>query len=183
MNGHRYIDEFIRLKCAPDLLALGLFPNGKEITESMAAYAAVRQHLVQPGLVRWDDEGMMMVCTGDGHTPRTAALFAFRSRWRCLSNDPALYPKERYDTVSRLYLFPQQIEVMTAAFHTPVVIVLVHAHVTLSAVLDKISVYPRHLVAIPCCVPQELPGREPDVLYRDMDIWSPKNEVRIWKNL
>lgn len=40
-HGSRYINEFIRLRGAPDLLALGVFPNAKEITETMAAWSAV----------------------------------------------------------------------------------------------------------------------------------------------
>lgn len=40
----RYLDEFVRCRCAPDLLARKLFPNAKEVTESFAAYAAVRKH-------------------------------------------------------------------------------------------------------------------------------------------
>lgn len=27
----RYLDELLRLKCGPDLLELGLFPNAKEV--------------------------------------------------------------------------------------------------------------------------------------------------------
>src|SRR5579872_7431860 len=44
----RYLNEFTKLKCAPDLLAWGLFPNAKEITESLGAYNAIRKH------IRWD---------------------------------------------------------------------------------------------------------------------------------
>ena len=41
----RYLDLLFRLKCAPDLLALGLFPNAKEWTESCAMHAATRAAL------------------------------------------------------------------------------------------------------------------------------------------
>ncbi|HUS51341.1 MAG TPA: hypothetical protein VMZ91_14325, partial [Candidatus Paceibacterota bacterium] len=41
----RYLNEFTRLKCGSDLLRSKVFPNAKEITESMGAYNALRTHL------------------------------------------------------------------------------------------------------------------------------------------
>ena len=39
-----------------------------------------------------------------------------------------------------------------------------------------------HIVAIPCCAEQNIPGKI-DIGYIDRNIWSPKNEVRIWRKL
>ena len=72
----RHIDELIGCACFPDLLERKFFPNGKEITESAAAYHYVRWHLPRFAL---RDPDIAMVSVGDGHTPRTAAMFAFRS--------------------------------------------------------------------------------------------------------
>src|SRR6185295_14541542 len=55
MSDHRHINEFFRLDCAPDLLRLRLFPNSKEITESMAAYHAVRWQLLDKCQLRYND--------------------------------------------------------------------------------------------------------------------------------
>lgn len=35
-----YITEFIRLECSPDIMSKHLFPDAKEITESMGAFNA-----------------------------------------------------------------------------------------------------------------------------------------------
>lgn len=37
----RHLDLFLRLRCASDLVAWGVYPDAKEITESMGAYEAV----------------------------------------------------------------------------------------------------------------------------------------------
>jgi hypothetical protein len=39
----RYIDEFMRLASAPTMLELQLFPNAKEISETMAVWEAYRK--------------------------------------------------------------------------------------------------------------------------------------------
>ena len=45
----RYLDEFIKLQCAPMLLEAGVFPDAKEISEAMAAFNAYRQ-FVRPNV-------------------------------------------------------------------------------------------------------------------------------------
>lgn len=82
----RYFDQFLSLRCAVDLITYGLFPNAKEITESLAAVRAVFLH---SGLDRKDPR-IHAVCVGDGGTPRTAAALAFRTAWKCHSVDPLL---------------------------------------------------------------------------------------------
>ena len=78
----RYLNDFIKLnKSAADMLNLGLFPNAKEITESYSAFNAVKTKLKQYEL---GDPGVTVVSVGDGRTPRTAALFAFRTKWQCV---------------------------------------------------------------------------------------------------
>ena len=42
----RYLDEFVRLQCAPMLLEAGVFPDAKEISEAMAAFNAYRQFVM-----------------------------------------------------------------------------------------------------------------------------------------
>ena len=68
----RYINELVGCSCSPDLLALKIFPNAKELTESAAAYNAVRHRLKQYDL---KDPTVSVVCVGDGCTPRTASMF------------------------------------------------------------------------------------------------------------
>lgn len=87
LGQQRYIEEFIKLnKSASDLLLLNVFPNAKEITESYAAFNAIRSKL------KFDlsDPNVAAVCVGDGYSPRTAALLAFRTNFQCISVDPGL---------------------------------------------------------------------------------------------
>jgi len=82
-----YLDRFLKWDCSPTLLGMGIFPNAKEITESMACYSAADERLG----FKFADPGTLCVVVGDGATPRTAALFATRTKWRrIVSVDPAL---------------------------------------------------------------------------------------------
>jgi len=75
----RYVNEMLRLSCAPELLRLKLFPDAKELTESFSAYNAIRTHLADE--FKPADGRVTLIAVGDGHTPRTAALCAFLTQW------------------------------------------------------------------------------------------------------
>eukprot|EP00966_Prymnesium_polylepis_P001815 41589-Prymnesium_polylepis.1 len=81
------VDDFLRWEAGQALLAMGLFPNAKEISESMACMQAIVEH-IDAAAVR--DPSVLALVLGDGRTPRTGALLARRTRWRCISIDPAL---------------------------------------------------------------------------------------------
>ena len=87
----RYIDELVRLDCAPLLLELKIFPDAKEITEAMAMYAAFRR-FVQPNVPKDKANGRnCIVCVGDGSTPRCASVFALRCKdWEAIAVDPQM---------------------------------------------------------------------------------------------
>lgn len=169
---NRYLDELFRLKSAPELMPL--FPNAKEWTESSAAFHAAR------GLAHLGDPDVVVICVGDGATPRTAAMFALRSRWTCVSVDPRLRPKEY--GFRRLELFRGRVEEMNFFSAGTMIIAGVHSHARLENCLEHIHGETRHVIAIPCCVPQET-GRDPDEEYTDWGIHSPKRLVRIWRNI
>ena len=174
-----YMNEFIRLKCASDMLRFGLFPNAKEISESFGAYNAVRQHLRH--LDRGDPR-VTMIAVGDGRTPRTAATFALRSAWQCHSVDPVLRPGGGHD-IDRLTLQRTRAENATVVATGPVVIVAVHSHAVLPAAVAMIrGPCTVDVVAIPCCVPQKL-EQEPDVTYTDQNILSPARRVLVWRHV
>lgn len=72
---HIYVDVFVAdLICAPTLLELGVFPDGKELAESMATYAAVRAHMFRANpddpedvpRLRSDDKSITGIFVGDG---------------------------------------------------------------------------------------------------------------------
>lgn len=176
----KYLDDFIAMKCAPDLLALEIFPNAKEISESMGAFAAVEKSLGHQAL---NDSATHVVCPGDGHRPRTAAMFAFRSRWTAWSIDPQL-KAIRLDAlrrpIERLRQFSCPIEQFELPPCSRAIVVAVHSHARLGAAVQACrNAESLHVVAIGCCVPQEL-DRPPDRVYVDRRIMSPRNEIRVW---
>ena len=61
------------------------------------------------------------------------------------------------------------------------VVVAVHSHAPLAASVDAVLADEVAVIAIPCCVDLTLPN-DPDWSYRDEGIWSPANEVRVWRN-
>jgi len=164
------------------MLKLGLFPNAKEITESMAAYHAVRWLLVPKLGIKFDNPNIKVVCVGDGHTPRTAALFAFRSAWQVTSIDPRL--REVHWNIERLMCYRSKIEDMNLEYeqYDHVIIVCVHSHATISACLKHIHAPCRSVVAMECCIPLDIPGI-PYTGFVDTDVWSPKNTIKVWETV
>ena len=90
----RYLNEFIKLRCAPELLTLRVFPDAKEITEAMSVLSAWRAHILPLAAAlppAAAGERRCIVCVGDGCTPRSAALFAFMTQgWEAISVDPEM---------------------------------------------------------------------------------------------
>ena len=179
----KYVDAFMNLRCAPDMLELKLFPDVKEITESFAAYDAVREKLFKH--FQLGDPSVIMLAIGDGSTPRTAATFALRSRWYCHSIDPNLGTKTRFSKIDRLTLHPKKIEECTRedfriSDNSVVVVAAVHSHAQLEPTVKLIGKVQRlAVVAIPCCVKLTLPIPTLDV-YHDAGIWSPAKTILLW---
>ena len=179
----RYTDELLSLRSAPRMLELSLFPNAKELTESFACFNAVRTHLCDH--FKPDDPSVRLVAIGDGLTPRTAALFAFRTSWRCISIDPLMTrPAQWCSEVNRLSAARAKVE--EAADYLVgerLLLVLPHAHVALSTCV-RLCHWNKALgaVVIPCCnwyksaEGCEAPLHEAD----DLGIVSPHRLVRCW---
>lgn len=177
----RYLNEFIKLdQSASDMLHLGIFPNAKEITESYGAFNAVRTKLKQYKL---GDPEVTVVSVGDGRTPRTATLFAFRTKWQCVSIDPLLNKnKIPYweSNIQRLKCYPNMVEDLDLIYDK-LIIVMVHSHANLINTLDHIRAPVRSVVGIPCCKAYKHEIRPKE--YRDAGIWSPKNLVKVWRTI
>lgn len=181
---HRYMNEFIgQYKSAADLLALGIYPDAKEITESMAAFSAVRKYLKQ-----YDpqDPKVTLVSVGDGKQPRTAALFAFKTKWNCISIDPGLDLTKIgtwENKIKRLTCIPQKIEDLSTIYCKKVVIVAVHSHASMRETLNIVQGEERSLITVPCCIKWGKGFPRPSKEFLDSGIWSPKNRVKVWKNI
>ena len=182
-----YGDELLRLKCLPDLLAYEkLFPNFKEITESFAAFRAIEKFLRYNYPL--NDKNITAVVVGDGSTPRTGVTLAFRTKWRVISIDPNLRDIDKYKGVQRLSCYQGKVEDppkdISFEGDNPVVLVHVHSHATIEQSLACIKTSSKlAVIAMPCCVPQLIPGKDPDFEYEDWGIWSPKRTMKIWRNV
>lgn len=175
----KYLAEFVGLSCAPDMLSMRIFPNGKEISESFGAYDAVRYRLPQFAL---KDPHVEVVCVGDGRTPRTGATFALRSAWKVHSVGPMMGGGTRkWSQIRRLSTHAMKIE----HFHLKadrVIVVAVHSHANLQRSIEAIEANELAVVAIPCCVKMHL-ATPPDLEYEEKGIISPCRLVKIWRNV
>jgi hypothetical protein len=185
-----YITEFIRLECAPDIMAHHMFPDAKEITESMGAFNAWRREL--SGIYKTDDRDVLCIVVGDGNTPRTASIFAYRTKWDVVSIDPML--KHTSWDIDRLFCAAQTLEDFTHrkdlgghdgiiyCHDRPVLIVCVHSHAKMQNCVELIQTTGnKAMIAIPCCFPYDyIPA---DKEYIDARIMSDKNIVKVWRNL
>lgn len=175
----RYLDEFLRLKCAPELADLRLYPNGKELTESFAMYRGIVKMLRPERLA----EPIRLIDVGSGKQPRNAALFAFRSQWDCIAVDPRLDPNwisRNGRRVARLTCIPKPIQEAGLARDVPTVVVMVHAHVTVPEVLTSLpGDAPLFLASMRCCVPNKI-NLTADYSYYDHGCWSPHRRIEAW---
>ena len=189
----RYLDEFMKLKSAPMLLELGIFPDAKEITEVLGMYNAFRRFVMpnvpelpvaEPALRK------CFVCIGDGTTPRCASIFALRTNgWDAVSVDPCMRihadGSNPWAEIRRVRSAKKCAEEVIVRCDIAVV-VLLHAHVPLEVALASIDAKIGVLAVItcPCCqwIQQHTTvwGRAPDVVYSDPSIVSERREVRLW---
>lgn len=174
----RYANELLALRCGPDLLALELFPDFKEVTESFGMFRIV-QDVLGASLLR--DPSVALVAVGDGCTPRTAATFAFRSSWSCHSVDPQLREGSRWVGVRGLSVHRCKVEQWKLVpWHSRCVLVAVHSHAALDAAVRACASASRvDVFAMPCCVGQEL-ARQPNCVVTDKSIASPHRAVKVW---
>lgn len=181
MPARRCTDELLRLKCAPDLLALGIFPDSKEVAESFSMYRAVRHHLPQFSM---QDPGVTLIAVGDGCVPRTAATFAFRTAWMCHSIDPCMRPfNAAVARVDRLHGYAKRAEEVKLEATDRAVIVAVHSHARFWAALDTVPdtcEVAMVVVVLPCCEPHALAPGGFDHAYDDDGIPSPDKTVYVY---
>jgi len=181
-----YFNSAMRSKCFVDMLAWGLFPNAKEVTESWGAYNAAVKLL---GRERLSDPTVCVLVVGDGSTPRTGATFAMRSKWNVSSIDPQMKECMSWENrVERLICYSDTAESYRglgglSAPDSDVIVVGVHSHASIQASLDAVTDYKsRHLIWMPCCKKDAFP-REPDMAYDDYGIWSEERAMMIWRNV
>jgi hypothetical protein len=195
-----YIDSFLRWDCGLTLLNLSMFPKNdrtKEISESMACLAAVDKHLSD--ILHFKDEKVLCLVVGDGSTPRTAALLAFRTRWaRIISVDPALSASpelaKKWEGVARLQLSSKRIQDCTFEVDDEkhVLLVLPHAHVSADVALGSLHFKPGvplptiSIVQLPCCWVlwhEQVCGKHADKSFKDPAVFATARCVKVWQDV
>jgi hypothetical protein len=204
-----YLDQFLQLKCAPDLITMGLFPNAKEITETFAIWTALRRYIfprLSTSTPSINNRQNTIIVVGDGMTPRTAALCAYLTKglWQCYSIDPML----QYDTYADMTFINRRS--ITTADHCQqwknikglrmarakiqtvsiqcrqAIVVMMHAHVTIEDAIAAVDASEGivGIVTCPCCqwapFQQECLGQAPHQQYTDLRLLSVKNQMNVW---
>lgn len=178
----RYLDEFVFLKCATDMLRNEVFPNAKEISESFGAYQAVRK-FGRPLGFDLGDADTVLVAVGDGSSPRTGATFAYRSLWQCVSIDPNLGRYAKEHDIMRLKILDKKVENVKLEPAKKAVIVCTHSHAPIKASIECIDAEEKLVVTMPCCVDQSIRhgiGWSKVADYRDPCILSPHDRIEVW---
>lgn len=178
----KYIQRFLGLNSAADMLNLKLFPNAKEVGESMAMFYAVTEKIkVWDKRIKQDSNNVNIVVVGDGVSPRTACLFNFLTKWNTWSIDPNMRLVS-YDNVKRLTVIPDKIENVKLQFDDDqiVIIILPHSHAPVFQCWDNIQANQKWLIKMPCCTHDNL--NFPGYYYRDPFAITAKNEIYIWSN-
>jgi hypothetical protein len=204
-----YLNQFLKLKCAPDLIAMGLFPNAKEITETFAIWTALRRYIfprLSTSTTSIDNRQNAIIVVGDGMTPRTAALCAYLTKglWQCYSVDPML----QYDTYADMTFINRRslttadhceqwkiikgLRIARAKIQTvsiqcrQAIVVMMHAHVTIEDAITAVDASEGivGIITCPCCkwtpFQQEWLGQAPHEQYTDLRLLSVKNQMNVW---
>ena len=185
----RYLDWLLRINSGEDILRHQLFPNAKEVTESVAAYFAVRKNLSD--IYKFDDPSVLVVVVGDGTKPRTGAIFAYMTKWTVVSVDPIMQTEHGWNAkIDRLHAYKARIEDTGVIWgredckqFKKLIIVSVHGHAKLTDCLEvtlKIDAEEATIISIPCCIEDDL-AQDPDKSYIDWSIWSEHRLVNIYR--
>ena len=195
-----HLDFFFSKKCASSIMHTQLFPNAKEISESVGLWRAATKHFE----LDTQSFGITCLCVGDGCSPRLGVLCAFFTKWHVLSIDPELHTKyiPQIKDVDRFFCFQQKIEdflgeekkkenkTITAVIPwettTTLLVMGQHAHVHFEKVVHQLkSQMDRHscrlrLAIMPCCVRHSLPWT-PHKDFEDLSIFSDKRRILLFQ--
>jgi hypothetical protein len=142
----KYLDLFFQWGCSTSLLAIGLFPDAKEITESVGCIWGIKSHFAKS--LKLNDHDVTCIVVGDGAKPRTAALACFMTKWRrVISVDPAITPETMKEFAEKHQI--DRLELRSARMQDTVIeidpekdkcvlIILPHAHVCPNAALAQL---------------------------------------------
>ncbi len=115
---------------------------------------------------------------GEGKVPRISLILSKITEWDIVSVDPLIPRTEIRDGVSYISNYDSSLDVSDQTNFNNIVIIGVHSHNRMKAFYDKITTPNKLLVAIPCCVPVNIPN--PTYDFHCPGIMSGKNKVLIY---
>ncbi len=188
----QYLQFLWNKKAFIELMLLKVFPDPKEVTESVASYFHIQNHLkIHPG----DDKTVVFV-VGDGSYPRTAALLAKISNWTTISIDPAMQKciqkssniQKKIDKLSFVPDFIENYQLSQELLDKfdKAVVLMIHSHADNKITFEKTLVpfieknKTVGIIDIPCCFHKTFCSCS--LQFSDEQILSSKNQVFVYTN-
>jgi hypothetical protein len=181
-NPFQYVDRFIRNEKLHPLLKYSIFPNIKEISESLAAYYAIKTCLEKTvGRQAFGDENVNCYVVADGSMPRTGGVLVLLTNWRVYSIDPAMKNTitNQFDKLSCHTCTAEEFDIPQAKQGVLSVVVAVHSHADFNAFWNRIPT-PKLGIAIPCCLEQYCDNLDCLEEYEDDHILSAAKHIKMW---
>lgn len=89
----KYLQKYVRMKRIAEFNKKKLFPNLKEVTESMGIVEAASK------IEDRNDSSVTLIVVGDGKRPRTATLATNMTKWNAISIDPNMNSRRSIDGI------------------------------------------------------------------------------------
>lgn len=183
----KYLNRFFQLNSIEELSKNKLFPNIKEITESMSFIYLFEKYLYQWDETLYKNEDVTVIVVGDGKTPRTAALINFLTPFKTISIDPEMDDSKNWSYIKNLTTYKGKFEDWIENVYKPsiyfgkrpVIILYPHSHAPIK-LTERINSEKKWVIKLECCTSDKLEGL--CVSYQDEYIMSPKNTMYIWNN-
>lgn len=195
----KYISHFFSLNCARDIIPF--FTSGskktaaKEVTESFGMYVNAQEQF------NTDFKDWVIVSVGDGKRPRTGSVFRFVTKChKVYSVDPEAdlnwFEKtlpELFQVVPRDFtVYPKKAaDVKIDCEGKKTLLVLCHSHCPMKEAVNCLTNYSNlSMISMPCCqsidasyLDKEFLSGRKFSLFRDKEVWSPKNLIYCWDRI
>lgn len=164
------LEEFWQLSCAPDIMALKVIPDVKELTEALGIFYELKHFIYKEGYKEQHPK-LLITVVGDGSTPRLGALCAFRTWADVISIDPQMKLKNLWPKhIERLAVYNKRFEDVASDLLSNVapqydrrVWLLPHSHINMNLFVktlhdNRVNKQDDILITNPCCVSSHFSG-------------------------
>ncbi len=179
----KYIERYFAIKKFEKIVKYDLFPNLKEVSESMSMFYVVLEKILPLIDSNRSLENVTIVVVGDGTKPRTASLFNFLSKATTYSIDPLMVERDMFSEIKRLTVKKDEIQNIKIQNNNPIAIILMpHAHAPILESWNCIEAKDKWLVKMPCCTNDKLPWT-PIMEFEDEFNISQKRNLIVWREI